>query len=137
MDGNMLVRLGAVVFIGVACTVTVLELTQTPDVPEARVRDDDGARPANPWRAVLRHCRDMGEAAKRDATCLKAWVENRDRFLGQESPASEPRRAAGAAEPTPPFSITPAPTQQPPAEEPAGEEVAPADVGAPAPNGAR
>jgi conjugative transfer region protein TrbK len=139
MDGNMLVRLGAVVFVGVACTVTVLELTRTPDVPEAHMRDDDGAHPGNPWRAVLRHCRGIGEAATRDARCLKAWAENRDHFLGQELPASETGRAAppAPAEPAPPFSITPAPTQQPPTEDPAGEESAPADVATPAAKGAR
>jgi hypothetical protein len=54
MDGNMLARLGAVVFIGVACTVAVFELTRTPDAPDVHIANDDAVRAANPWRAILR-----------------------------------------------------------------------------------
>lgn len=86
MDGKTLARIGAVAFVAVAITATVIELTRNDEVPEIRaVTRPHIGDPGSP-RATLRHCRDMGEAAGHDATCLKAWVENRDRFLGATSP---------------------------------------------------
>ncbi|MAS14755.1 MAG: conjugal transfer protein TrbK [Nitratireductor sp.] len=89
MDGKMLARLGAVVFVGVAITATVIELTRKSEEPQVRTlvheRDDTDA-----LRQVLRRCRDMGEAATRDPACLDVWAENRDRFLGQSPKPSQP-----------------------------------------------
>jgi len=82
MDGKMLARLGAVVFVGVAITAAVIEFTRQPESaeagPQARQRGDNGD-----LRQRLRRCRDMGEAATRDPACLGIWAENRDRFLKQ------------------------------------------------------
>lgn len=82
MDGKMLARLGAVVFVGVAITAAVIEFTRQPEPaevgPQARQRGDTGD-----LRQRLRRCRDMGEAATRDPACLGIWAENRDRFLKQ------------------------------------------------------
>ncbi|MDQ0507265.1 putative entry exclusion protein TrbK-alt [Xanthobacter agilis] len=86
MDGKMLARIGAVVFVGVAITATVIEFTRQPEPAEvrplARERSDTGE-----LRQRLRQCRDMGEAATRDPACLNVWAENRDRFLKQGVPA--------------------------------------------------
>ncbi|MFG1295716.1 putative entry exclusion protein TrbK-alt [Xanthobacter variabilis] len=86
MDGKTLARIGAVAFSAVAITATVIELTRNDEATEIRtVSRPHGGDPQS-LRHMLRHCRDMGEAASRDATCLKAWAENRDRFLGAASP---------------------------------------------------
>lgn len=86
MDGKTLARIGAVAFVAVAITATVIELTRNDEATEIRtVSRPQGGDPGS-LRAALRQCRDMGEAASRDASCLKAWAENRDRFLGATSP---------------------------------------------------
>jgi conjugative transfer region protein TrbK len=86
MDGKTLARIGAVAFVAVAITATVIELTRKDEVTEIRTVSRPHGGDPEPLRATLRHCRDMGEAASRDASCLKAWSENRDRFLGVSSP---------------------------------------------------
>ncbi len=95
----MFARLGAVVFVGVAITATVIELTRKEEVQEVRTpslrRDGD----ADALERQLRGCRDMGEAATRDAACLKLWAANRDRFLGQ-SPEAPQTTAPQAPTPT-------------------------------------
>lgn len=90
MEGKNLARIGAIVFVAVAITATVIQMT----------RKDEPARPAtapalapsvDPLRAEQRRCQQMGEAAARDAECLRIWAETRDRFLGRTpSDASPP-----------------------------------------------
>lgn len=109
MDGKMLARLGAVVFVGVAITAAVIEFTRQPEPaevgPQARQRGDTGD-----LRQRLRRCRDMGEAATRDPACLGIWAENRDRFLKQ-----------GAQTPDAPTTLWPSA----PAESPIVKEMQP------------
>ncbi|MFG1403825.1 putative entry exclusion protein TrbK-alt [Xanthobacter sediminis] len=86
MDGKTLARIGAVAFVAVAITATVIELTRTDGTTEIRTVSRPHVSDPGSLRATLRQCRDMGEAAGRDAICLKAWAENRDRFLGATLP---------------------------------------------------
>jgi conjugative transfer region protein TrbK len=86
MDGKTFARVGAVAFVAVAITTTVIELTRTDEVTEIHTVSRPHVSDPGSLRATLRHCRDIGEAASRDASCLKAWAENRDRFLGAASP---------------------------------------------------
>lgn len=86
MDGKTLARLGAVAFVAVAITASVIELTRKEEATEIRTVSRPHVGDPGSLRATLRHCRDMGEAASRDASCLKAWAENRNRFLGATSP---------------------------------------------------
>ncbi|SHO61202.1 conjugative transfer region protein TrbK [Pseudoxanthobacter soli DSM 19599] len=86
MDGKTLARLGVVAFVAVAITASVIELTRKEETTEIRTVSRPHVGDPGSLRATLRHCRDMGEAASRDASCLKAWAENRDRFLGTTSP---------------------------------------------------
>jgi len=105
MDGKMFARLGTVIFVGVAITATVIELTRKEEEPEVHSL---ALRPGVDVEALqrqLRGCRDMGEAAIRDPACLKLWAASRDRFLGQNPEA--PRTAAPDA-PTPTATIAPA-----------------------------
>lgn len=82
MDGKMLARMGAIVFIAFALTATAIEMTRKNDAsesPPARV-----VEPArDPLRESQRRCQQLGEAAAHDADCLRVWAETRDRFLGR------------------------------------------------------
>lgn len=83
MDGKMLARLAAVVFVAIAITATAIEMARQ-DEPSAP-RPVSAFQPAaDPLRATLRHCQQLGEAAANDADCLAAWARSRDRFLGRE-----------------------------------------------------
>ena len=83
MDGKMLARLGAVVFVAIALTVTAIDMTRK-DEPSASRPASALQPPADPLRDSLRRCQQLGEAAASDADCLAAWAESRDRFLGRD-----------------------------------------------------
>ena len=87
MDGKTLARIGAIVFVAVAITATVLELTREPKPQSDAVSAPaaTGASDDDPARRALRRCQRLGEAATRDRNCLSAWSENRQRFLGTET----------------------------------------------------
>jgi conjugative transfer region protein TrbK len=94
MDGKMLARLGAIIFVAIAITATVIEM----------IREDEPAqnRPA-PWlqpsadrlRQSLRRCQQLGEAAVSDPVCLATWAGNRDRFLGRTPVPAAPHQNGG------------------------------------------
>ncbi|MDH0370082.1 putative entry exclusion protein TrbK-alt [Brucella anthropi] len=81
MDGKMLARLGAVVFIAIAVTATAIDMARKdePSAPPPAFQP-----PADPLRETLRRCQQLGEAAASDGGCLAAWAESRDRFLGRD-----------------------------------------------------
>ncbi len=81
MDGKMLARLGAIVFIAVAVTATAIEMTRREDAPaspSARQLQPEG----DPLRESQRRCQQLGQQAASDPECLRVWAETRDRFLG-------------------------------------------------------
>jgi len=81
MDGKMLARLGAIVFVAVAMTATVIELSRKEQPPEmAPARPAQTAAP-DPLRVELLRCQSLGEAGPRDPACLRTWAESRRRFL--------------------------------------------------------
>ena len=89
MDGKMLARLGAVVFVAVAITATVIELTRKGEPSQS----SSPARPVeprpDPLREGQRQCQQLGQKAAEDAECLRVWAQTRDRFLGRSpSPAT-------------------------------------------------
>ena len=87
MDGKVLARIAAIIFVAVAITATIIEMTReentgpAPAVPVLQSATD-------PLRLEQRRCQELGEAAANDASCLRVWAESRDRFLGR-SPAPE------------------------------------------------
>ncbi len=91
MDGKMLARLGAVVFIAIAVTATAIDMARK-DEPSAPLSAPAFQPPADPLRETLRRCQRLGEAAASDPDCLAAWAENRDRFLGR-TPAPAAQRS--------------------------------------------
>ncbi|MBS7538440.1 MULTISPECIES: putative entry exclusion protein TrbK-alt [Xanthobacteraceae] len=90
MDGKMLARIAAVVFVGTAVTATVIELTRKDAPPAYHGPGLAATTPSDPLRTELRRCQRIGEAGRSDPACLNAWAESRLRFLGQaanETPA--------------------------------------------------
>lgn len=83
MDGKLLARLGAVVFVAVAITATAIEMTRKEEEqPAVQTSRPNEVMPADPLREAQRRCQLLGEAAVRDPECLRTWAETRDRFLG-------------------------------------------------------
>ncbi|MBS7538905.1 putative entry exclusion protein TrbK-alt [Ancylobacter lacus] len=85
MDAVLLARLGAVIFVAIAGTAAVVEMTRVEEAPEpSPIRTVGAAR--DPLRDEQRRCQQLGEAATQDAACLKIWAQTRDRFLGHPAP---------------------------------------------------
>ncbi len=83
MDGKLLARIGAAVFVGIAIAMTLVQLREEPETPEAVASAapvGDGDR----LKAQLRACTRMGEEALSSPECHAAWAEKRRRFFGVE-----------------------------------------------------
>ena len=93
MEGKVLARIAAIAFVAIAITATVIEMTRE-EAPVPASTAPALQPPADPLRATLRRCQQLGEAAASDADCLAAWAENRDRFLGR-TPASDAPQHSG------------------------------------------
>lgn len=115
MDGKMLARLGAVVFVAVAVTATAIEISRNERPAESWASSRSSTTPSDPLRDELFRCQALGEAGPRDPACLRAWAENRNRFLApgarpaerlpEAAPAPHPQ--AGPAIPTQPATVSP------------------------------
>ncbi|WEX11515.1 putative entry exclusion protein TrbK-alt [Chelativorans sp. AA-79] len=90
MDGKMLARLGAVAFVAIAITATVIELSRKEERSEMAPAHPVQANAEDTLQAELFRCQSLGEAGPRDPACLRAWAESRRRFLT----AGSPNRAA-------------------------------------------
>lgn len=85
MDGALLARLGAVIFVAIAGTAAVVEMSREEKTPEpSPLRTVEATR--DPLRDEQRRCQQLGEAAAQDTACLKVWSQTRDRFLGRPAP---------------------------------------------------
>lgn len=93
MDGKTLARIGAIVFVAVAITATAIEMNRKDVRPEAFATQGRPVVSQDPLAAELIRCSEIGEDGTRDPGCLRAWAENRRRFLGQPAPASSPAPA--------------------------------------------
>lgn len=81
MDTGMLVRLGAVVFVALAITASVIEMTRQGKEPAPHLAGPPGRAEPDPLGQELHRCALLGEAGGRDPGCLAAWARNRARFL--------------------------------------------------------
>lgn len=98
MDAKTLARIGAVAFVAVAITATVIELTRKEERPETGPARQAQVGAADPLRDELFRCQSLGEAGPRDPACLRAWAESRRRFLmPRTAPSTSP---SGASRPT-------------------------------------
>jgi conjugative transfer region protein TrbK len=94
MDGKMLARLGAIVFVAVAITATVIELTRKEGAPASSpVRFHQPA--SDPLREGQRRCHQLGQKAAEDRECMRVWAETGDRYLGRTPAPSSPLRTEG------------------------------------------
>ncbi|WP_067219064.1 putative entry exclusion protein TrbK-alt [Stappia indica] len=94
MDGKMLTRLGAVVFVAAAVTAAVIEMTRKEEMPSsspARLVEPEN----DPLREGQRRCQQLGQQAAGDADCLRVWAETRDRFLGRSPAPAAPLSTEG------------------------------------------
>ena len=119
MDGKMLARLGAVVFVAVAITATAIEMNRTEEVREAWPSGRTTQAQGDPLRDELIRCQVLGEAGPRDPACLRAWAENRKRFL---APGARPAERLPDIPPAPRDTLTP---QSDRTDQPAFEPAAP------------
>jgi conjugative transfer region protein TrbK len=97
VDTKLFARVGAVTFVAIALTMTVLTLREGPEAarPETiTVWEPDG----DPLPAQLKACNEIGELALSSPDCRAAWTEKRRRFLGvsdddavADAPVIEPR----------------------------------------------
>ena len=89
MDGKLLARIGAIVFVAIAITATAIEMTHKEDVsaqaPTRLIQPD-----RNPLREGQRRCQRLGQQAASDAECLRVWAETRDCFLGRARAPAAP-----------------------------------------------
>ena len=104
MDGKTLARIGALIFVAIAVTATAIEMTRKDDRQNSPTTQTRTVTERDPLDAELARCSSMGEAGPRDPSCLRAWAESRQRFLGKPAPATAP------AEPPTLFPATPADT---------------------------
>ncbi|MDF2118364.1 putative entry exclusion protein TrbK-alt [Roseiarcaceae bacterium H3SJ34-1] len=95
MDGKLLARLGAIVFVALAITATAIEMTRKKEEPAGQVLRPVEVTPADPLRQAQRRCQLLGEAASRDSECLRTWAETRERFLGAAPAPASPQRHNG------------------------------------------
>ena len=91
MDGKVLARIAAIVFVAIAIAATVIEMTRK-EAPVPASTAPALQPSADPLRATLRRCQQLGEAASSDADCLAAWAESRDWFLGRTPAPDAPQR---------------------------------------------
>lgn len=98
MDGKSLVRIGAVIFVAVAITATAIEVSRKDGPAESRASSRPVAASEDPLHAELLRCQALGEAGPRDPACLRAWAENRNRFL---APGAHPAERLPEARPAP------------------------------------
>jgi len=82
MDTKLLARIGAIIFIAIAITMTAIEMSQAPEpAREAPAVVADPTATTDPLLIELRRCQSLGQAGASDSDCLRAWAENRRRFL--------------------------------------------------------
>tara|TARA_R110000851_G_scaffold97343_7_gene210993 strand:- start:789 stop:1076 length:288 start_codon:yes stop_codon:yes gene_type:complete len=93
MEGKVLARIVAIVFVAIAITATMIEMARD-EAPVPASTAPALQPPVDPLRATLRRCQQLGEAAASDGDCLAAWAESRDRFL-RPTPNSEALQHSG------------------------------------------
>jgi conjugative transfer region protein TrbK len=98
MNGKMFARLGAVVFVAVAITATAIEMNRKEETPEPWASGRAAQTQTDPLRDELIRCQVLGEAGPRDPSCLRAWAENRNRFL---APGARPAERLPEPPPVP------------------------------------
>src|SRR3546814_2527909 len=78
MDTKLLARIGAVIFIAIAITMTAIEMSRPPEpASEVPAVVADPSATTDPLLIELRRCQSLGQVGASDPDCLRAWAENR------------------------------------------------------------
>jgi conjugative transfer region protein TrbK len=88
MRTSTIARMGAMAFVATVVAITALEMREAPAASAASAPVVTGDAQADPLRAALTRCQSIGMAAAQDGACLRAWAENRHRFL---APGARPQ----------------------------------------------
>lgn len=99
MDGKILARIVAVIFVAAAITATAIGMTRKEDSAGRAAPGESSVTVPNPDREALRRCQGLGAAALRDDHCLLLWGRQRDRFLGVDTPSMRPSAGPGPQSP--------------------------------------
>lgn len=85
MTSALTFRLAAIGFALLALLVAALQTRHAPPPPApapAPVATAPATSVVDPTRAELEHCQGLGETGAREPACLRAWADQRRRFLG-------------------------------------------------------
>jgi conjugative transfer region protein TrbK len=74
-------RIAAMAFVMLAIAATAVRIKHQGNEPAAATSLRSTVGNADPIRAELSRCQLLGESGAHDAGCLRAWAENRRRFL--------------------------------------------------------
>lgn len=96
MDTKLLARTGAIAFVAIAITMTAIELRDAPRQGVDETTTPIVSADVDPLRDELIRCSGVGQAGASDAACLRAWAENRRRFL---APGARPKERLPEAAP--------------------------------------
>jgi conjugative transfer region protein TrbK len=99
MDSKMIARVGAVAFVAIALTMTALQMRDAPNPREDVFEVPLDESETDPVRQALIDCARRGARASDDPVCLRAWAENRRRFLTPGARPKEPLPQVDATEP--------------------------------------
>ncbi|MGI9375017.1 MAG: putative entry exclusion protein TrbK-alt [Tsuneonella suprasediminis] len=102
MDIKLFARIAAIALAAVAITLGLLRMREPPPPPPPDpVTIAEDVPPVDPLRGELRRCQAIGVDAASDRDCMRAWAQNRRRFLGSDAQSSEPDSADAAKAGTP------------------------------------
>ena len=88
MSGRSAFRLAALGFAALAILVGVMSSRQPSPAPQPLA----AAPPAFPTDAALTRCQALGAAGAQDDACLKAWADQRAKFLRPTTPVPQKGR---------------------------------------------
>ncbi|MXO65318.1 putative entry exclusion protein TrbK-alt [Altericroceibacterium endophyticum] len=81
MEPKLLARIGAIIFVAIAITMTAIEMSRAPEPVREEPVAEVVASGIDPLLIELRRCQALGAAGADDRDCMRAWAENRRRFL--------------------------------------------------------
>jgi conjugative transfer region protein TrbK len=81
MQTKWFARAGVGLFLVIVATVSIVQMRSPPTTIEPPAGAATASPDGDPLRAELVRCQGIGAAGANDLDCLRAWAENRRRFL--------------------------------------------------------
>ena len=103
MQTKTVVRIGAVAVVVVVITASAMQARMSSGRVDHDLTVASISATAAPLRAELVRCQSLGAAGADDHECLRAWAENRRRFLapGARPETALPTMSAASRDPDP------------------------------------